>query len=96
MTGNKESNSAYVKYVINNLRMMPNLSTWEQHLQRRTILVVDIRVLFISKTSSHMLSRTLMITAYKTIILSIVFSGCETWHLTKEEHKLQVVENRKF
>jgi hypothetical protein len=32
---------------------------------------------------------------YKTIILSIVLYGCETWSLTlREEHRLRVSENR--
>jgi hypothetical protein len=32
---------------------------------------------------------------YKTIILPVVFCGCETWSLTlKEEHRLRVFENR--
>jgi hypothetical protein len=32
---------------------------------------------------------------YKTIILSVVLFGCETWSLTlKEEHRLRVFENR--
>jgi hypothetical protein len=31
----------------------------------------------------------------KTVILSVVLYGCETWFLTlKEEHKLRVFENR--
>jgi hypothetical protein len=32
---------------------------------------------------------------YKTIILSVVLYGCESWSLTlKEEHRLRVFENR--
>jgi hypothetical protein len=32
---------------------------------------------------------------YRTIILSSVLYGCETWSLTvREEHKLRVFENR--
>jgi hypothetical protein len=32
---------------------------------------------------------------YKTIILSVVLYGCETWSLTvREDHKLRVFENR--
>ena len=34
-------------------------------------------------------------TAPRTIILPIVFYGCETWPLTlREEHRLRVFENR--
>jgi hypothetical protein len=39
--------------------------------------------------------KTLKIGIYKTIILSVVLYGCETWSLTlKEEHRLGVIENR--
>jgi hypothetical protein len=32
---------------------------------------------------------------YKTIILPVVFYGCETWSVTlREEHRLRVFENR--
>jgi hypothetical protein len=32
---------------------------------------------------------------YKTIILSLVLCGCETWSLTlREDHRLRVLENR--
>jgi hypothetical protein len=35
------------------------------------------------------------ITTYKTIILSVVLYGCETWSLAlREEHRLRVFENR--
>jgi hypothetical protein len=34
---------------------------------------------------------------YKTIILPVVFYGCETWSLTLgEKHRLRVFENRVF
>jgi hypothetical protein len=45
--------------------------------------------------SSRLLSKYLKIRIYKTIILSVVLYGCETWSLTlREEHKLRVFENR--
>jgi hypothetical protein len=32
---------------------------------------------------------------YKTIILSVILYGCETWSLTlREEHRLRVFENK--
>jgi hypothetical protein len=32
---------------------------------------------------------------YETIILPVVFYGCETWSLTlREEHRMRVFENR--
>jgi len=35
-----------------------------------------------------------MIKIHRTIILSLVFYGCETWSLTlREEHRLRVFEN---
>jgi hypothetical protein len=42
-----------------------------------------------------LLSKNLKIRIYKTIILPVVLSGCETWSLTlREEHRLGVFENR--
>jgi hypothetical protein len=41
------------------------------------------------------LSTNRKIKTYRTVILSVVFYGCETWsHTLKEEHKLRVFENR--
>ena len=42
-----------------------------------------------------MLSKKLKIKIYRTIVLSVVLYGCETWLLTlREEHRLRVFENR--
>jgi hypothetical protein len=42
-----------------------------------------------------LLSKNLKIRIYKTIILSVVLYGCETWSLTlREEHRLGVLEGR--
>jgi hypothetical protein len=42
-----------------------------------------------------LLSRNLKIRIYKTIILTVVLYGCETWSLTlREEHRLRMFENR--
>jgi hypothetical protein len=44
---------------------------------------------------SSAVKKNLKIRIYKTIILPVVFYGCETWSLTlREEHKLRVFENR--
>ena len=44
--------------------------------------------------SSRFLSKNLKIKIYRTIILPVVFYGCETWSLTlREEKKLRVFEN---
>jgi hypothetical protein len=44
---------------------------------------------------SRLLSKNLKITTYRTIILPVVWYGCETWSLTlREERRLRVFENR--
>ena len=44
---------------------------------------------------SSLLSNTLKIKLYRTIILPVVLYGCETWSLTlREECRLRVFENR--
>ena len=44
--------------------------------------------------SSRLLSKNLKIKIYRTIILSVVLYGCETWSLTlRKERKLTVFEN---
>jgi hypothetical protein len=45
--------------------------------------------------SSRLLSKNLKIKIYRTIILPVVFYGCEAWSLTlREELRLKVFENR--
>ena len=45
--------------------------------------------------SSSLLSKNLKIKIYRTIFLSVVLYGCETWSLTlREERRLRVFENR--
>jgi hypothetical protein len=45
--------------------------------------------------SSHLLSRSVIIRIYKTIVLPVVFYGCESWSLTlRAEHRLRVFENK--
>jgi hypothetical protein len=49
----------------------------------------------LSLLSSRLLSRNVKVKIYKTIVLSVVLYGCETWSLTlREEHRLRVFENR--
>ena len=44
--------------------------------------------------SSRLLSKNLKIKIYRTIILSVVLYGCETWSLTRrEERKLRMFES---
>ena len=45
--------------------------------------------------SSSLLSKKLKIKIHRTIILSVVLYGFETWSLTlREKHRLRVFENR--
>ena len=45
--------------------------------------------------SSSLLSKTLKIKIYRTMILPVVLYGCETWSLTlREERRLRMFENR--
>ena len=45
--------------------------------------------------SSSLLSKTLKIKIYRTIILPVALYGCETWSLTlREERRLRVFENK--
>jgi hypothetical protein len=45
--------------------------------------------------SSRLLSKSVKIRIYKTIILPVVLYGCETWSVTlREEYRLRVFENR--
>jgi hypothetical protein len=45
--------------------------------------------------SSSLLSKSVKIKIYRTIILPVVLYGCETWSLTlREESRLRVFENR--
>ena len=45
--------------------------------------------------SSRLLSKSLKIKIYRTIILPVVLYGCETWSLTlREERRLRVFKNR--
>ena len=44
--------------------------------------------------SSKLLSKSLKIKIYRTLILPVVLYGCETWSLTlREERNLRVFEN---
>jgi hypothetical protein len=47
------------------------------------------------KEISHLLSNSLKIGIYKTVILPVVLYGCETWSLIlKEERRLRAFKNR--
>ena len=45
--------------------------------------------------SSSLLSKTINIKIYRSVIFPVVSFGCETWSVTlREEHRLRVFENR--
>ena len=55
----------------------------------------EIHAIFQSKLPSRFLSNNLKMKIYKTIILSVVLYGSETWSLIlREEYRLKVFENR--
>jgi hypothetical protein len=44
--------------------------------------------------SFRLISKSLKIKIYKTVVLPVVLYGCETWSITLgEEHKLRIFEN---
>jgi hypothetical protein len=44
--------------------------------------------------SSRLISKSIKIKIYKTVILPVVLCGCETWSLTlREDHRLRIFEN---
>jgi hypothetical protein len=50
-----------------------------------------------SLLSSRLLSKSLKMRIYKTIILPVILYGCETWSLTlMEEHRLRVFQNKEL
>ena len=64
---------------------------WYFSLSRTTFSYHSVQNLL----SSRLLSKNLKIKIYRTIILSVVLYGCETWSLTlREERRLRVFENR--
>jgi hypothetical protein len=51
--------------------------------------------MFATFLSSRLLTKSVKIRIYKTIILPVVLYGSETWSLTlREEHRLRMFENR--
>jgi hypothetical protein len=49
---------------------------------------------FKNLSSSRLLSRNVTVKIYKTIILTVVLYGCETWSLViREVHRLREFEN---
>jgi hypothetical protein len=62
---------------------------------RLTILSKIYVAYIVYMLSSSLLSKSLKIKIYTTIILSVFLDGCETWSLTlREERRLRLFENR--
>ena len=80
------------------LSAAPNIALFQIH--QHLLFVVNLSVRFldyvcINSLSFRLLSKNLKIKLCKTIILSVVLYGCETWSLTlREEFRLRVFENR--
>jgi hypothetical protein len=54
-----------------------------------------LATILFSLLSSHLLSKSVKVKIYKTIILPVVLYGYETWSLTlKEVPRLRVFENK--
>jgi len=48
----------------------------------------------VGSLSSSFLSKNIKMMMYRTVILPVVLSGCETWSLKlREEYRLKVLEN---
>ena len=62
----------------------------------RAKILESIGRLYVQNLLSYsLLSKTIKIKIYRTVILPLVWYGCETWSLTlREEHRLRVFENR--
>jgi hypothetical protein len=72
-----------------------NQNLIQEELKRRLNSGNDCYHLVQNLLSFHLLLKNLKIRIYKTIILPVVLSGCETWSLTlREKHRLRVCENR--
>jgi len=86
------------------LRGWKVLKIWEQHLTNQNCIAEEIKSRLRSGNacyhseqkllSSRLLSKNLKIKICRTIILPVVFYGCEAWSLTlRKERKLRVFEN---
>jgi hypothetical protein len=67
----------------------------QEEIKRRLISGNTLYHSVQNRLSSRLLSETVKVGIYKTIILPVVLYGCETWYLTvREEHRLRMFENR--
>ena len=72
-----------------------NTNDLREEIKRRISLGNESYYSLEKISQSGRLSKKLKVHAYKTIILPVVFYGCEAWSLTlREEHRLRVFENK--
>jgi hypothetical protein len=65
-----------------------------ESLQAMQLMQLTAQALLQYISSSNLLSKNLNIKMFSTILLSVVFCGCETWSLTlTEERRLRIFEN---
>jgi hypothetical protein len=74
---------------------LTNQNSIQEEIKSRLKLGNDFCYSVQNRLSSRLLSKTLQIKIYRTIILPVVLYGCETWSLTlREECRLRDFENR--
>jgi hypothetical protein len=94
-----------IKIVNSSFEDVKSSNIWEQHLTDQNYMHEEINIRLNSGNacfpsvqslrSSCLLSRNIKVKIYQTIILPVVFYGCEMWPATlMEEHRLRVFENR--
>ena len=70
-------------------------NSFQEEIKNRLKLVNACYYSVQNLLSSRLLSKNINIKIYRTIILSVVLYGCETWSFTlREERRLRVFENR--
>jgi hypothetical protein len=92
------SHKIHVKVVICNLKTVcwrHNQNSIQEEIKCRLKLGNACYYSVQNLLSSSLLSKTLKIKKYRTIILPVVLYGCETWSLTlREERRRRVFKNR--
>jgi hypothetical protein len=73
---------------------LPNQNSIQEEIRSRVKSWNACYLLMQHLLSSSLLSRNLKIMIYRTIILPVLFYGCETWLLTlREEGRVRAFEN---
>ena len=74
---------------------MRTILTNQNSIQKEIKIIFKFRECLQNLLSSSLLSKNLKIKIFRTIILSVVSYGCETWSLTlRDERRLRVFDNR--